>query len=115
MDLKKFDKIKRTWSKLETGQVFIRGSSDFVKKFLAVNAKSTPIAYVYPHFCKHNHSHVEYNDTMIKFDWLVAGILLFPSSAGLINNQICQRKIRKFLQSMRSKGLLPWPMTRKRI
>ncbi len=60
-------------------------------------------------FCKCNKSLLKYNCLMITVDWLAAGaLLIIHSSIRLVNDQICWRRIGKFLQSMGSKGLLPW-------
>ncbi len=58
---------------------------------------------------------MEYICPMIKVDWHVAGALLILSSGRLVNDQICRHRICKFLQSMGSKGLLPWPIRRRII
>jgi hypothetical protein len=58
---------------------------------------------------------VEYNYPRIKVDWLAAGVFLISGSLRMVNDQICRHEICKFLQSIGSKGLLPWPIRSKRI
>jgi hypothetical protein len=36
---------------------------------------------------------MDYHYTKIKFDWLVAGILLIPSGEGLVNDKISRRRM----------------------
>ncbi len=50
------------------------------------------------------------NYTNDKVEWLAAGVLLIPSSVGLVSDQIYRLRICKCVQPMGSKGLLLSPI-----
>jgi hypothetical protein len=47
---------------------------------------------------------------MTKVDYLVARLLLIPSSVGLVNDQKRWHRICNVFQPMGSQSLLPWPI-----
>ncbi len=75
-----------------------------ISKFLAFNAKN-----------KSEQIQCGVNGPLIKVHWIAAVVLLIPSIVGLVNDQICRRRISKFRQPMGSKGLLPWPIRSKKM
>ncbi len=54
-------------------------------KLIAANVQKAPIDL--PILFKHSLSTVNYHHTMIKFDWLGAGILLIPIGKGLVKGK----------------------------
>jgi hypothetical protein len=48
-------------------------------------------------------------------DWLAAGVLIIPDSAGLASDKKRWRRICNFFQPMGRKGLLPYPIIGKKM